>query len=313
MIGSPSGTPALNHTVGGGYGSVTGHFYVDLDSGIYAPIAKVDPVTMREVARFGTTFVGGTPGNSTTQFVALENAIEVETLDGVTGSEVYLVTAGIFGELGMLNVTLPAQMDFVWLNNDTTDDDNRGAVAVPPDGDGTGVVWLQHTASASGQQNINMRKISILAGAFWNGSESVGVLFATHVITAAEYGGRSDFGEIRGPWYDQTDGSLIFTADTNTGNDTYFFKWSEADGVIWTQEITGFGGLAQETIIGWPQQYAVLKDGTFGLISGNNNPRAMVLDTSDGSIAVARVSRLWTATEPCASFLFARRRQTKSP
>lgn len=286
MITGAQNPDALDHPVKGGVGLVTGNLYFDLDSGIKAPIAKVDSTTLRELARFGVS-IAGVPGNLTTDFVKLESVLEVGLLGELGGVlQTFLFTGSIFGELGLLDVTLPGQMDFVWLNNDETDDDNRGACAVPPGdaGVGIGVMWMLNTNGTVGAQTINLRKMTIFAGAHWDGTNTQGVQWDTTTILASEYGGRADFEEIRGPWYDQTDGGLIFKAGTNTNDDTYIFKWREGEGVVWTQEVANFQGWAQENLVYWPMNNAVLSGGTFGMLSGDNTPRAMVIDTSDGSV-----------------------------
>lgn len=253
----------------------SGNIYSCTTSANRRPIIKIDPNSLKEVGRFGTSSTALV--NSINGFVASEYMapILVQTLQG---QEQYLLFGSIQNDLGILD----SNMNYVWGDPsfEKTEIDEtlvRGVIA----GD-IGEAWVLGGAF-TGTAPIGIYRIRLSAGAAFipipgGGGESIGIEYdKLDTITQADIG-RAPTDSMRPLCmvYDQNDGGILFTIRVFVGglfNAAYVVKWN--DGLQWVTPV------AVGQVFDEGHTWSVLRGPRYCYVAAN---RVFQIDTRTGEL-----------------------------
>ncbi len=239
-------------------------------------IIRIEPVSLREVARFGTNDSWPSVFFSSGDFTFIENIVFISAY-GASGRNDYLYCEGFYRGIGLLKAR---EMRYVWHAEEILSGTINGVVAGQA-ADGFGDGWLLNTSQSTSHTKCHIwrTRVNYSAGVDPLTGESVGVdhrLMAEVMPGAIRAGATAFYGECGAFTYDATDNSLILMAEIADPREPYVFKWREDLGVLWATELP--------LMINWD-------NGTFGKAriessrwTLTRNHRIWQLDTATGAL-----------------------------
>jgi hypothetical protein len=210
------------------------HLYMTVGSSNCRPIIRVEPDSLREVARFG--FLTSGLSNTSERFVAVVKMTTITTFSA-SGREDFLLTGSLFDDVGVLRAD---GLSYVWGGGQAVDEARVGGMVGGIAGNGFGEGWILGTAAFSSlnHNSVALYRVRISPGLF-----GVGVnLDKVKAFTAAEIESSATgfYGDAKALTYDPTDDSVIFQvrmSNGGTAGNIYTLKWRAGTGIVWKTQV----------------------------------------------------------------------------
>ncbi|MBV0891526.1 phage tail protein [Paracoccus sp. Z118] len=201
------------------------------------PVIRVEPDSLREVARFGELNYYSLV-NTTTSFANVQ-LMGMITAFGAPGRSDFLLTGSLFSDVGLLAAD---GMRYVWGAGQKIDETQVAGVAGGASGAGFGEGWVLGSArSGTNHAQMGLYRMRVQPGASYDPALqlTMGVTFEKRAslspseIEAGATGFYNPAGRLS---YDPTDDSLIFQVRMSNGGspgNVYAVKWRDGFGILW--------------------------------------------------------------------------------
>ncbi|MGE4486377.1 MAG: phage tail protein [Synergistaceae bacterium] len=249
-----------------------GFIHLAISASNYQPLVKIDPSSMKEVARFGVRAIFGS--NSPTGFAGVNHMAEVVTT-GLEGPVRFYSFQTLLGDSKVCCL----KEDYTFLAGEMPLATGTANLNMVGSGQGccTGPDGVAYHMTDLGN-TLNLYKLTISAGADWkplDGGDWLQygtALELLYNITPAMIGSVASGISCNAPLYDVTDGTLsVLVRDTNSKH--YYVKLNES-GVVFANEIPVSQSYADNAPSGYLQR------GYYGFCVGNTT---YLINTRDGS------------------------------
>jgi hypothetical protein len=254
------------------------HLYMTVGSSNMRPIIRVEPDSLREVARFGT--LATALENSETRFLACAYMAMI-TAFGSSGREDFLLTGSVVNDIGLLRA---ANMSYVWGAEQKVDEPRVTGLVAGLAGSGFGEGWILGSAAST---SLNHNSVAIYRMRVNAGGGFTGVgLSKEKAFTAAEIESTATgfYADAKAMTYDQTDDSIIFQvrmSNAGAAGNHYAVKWRRGTGIVWKTlvpiRLNADGSFFNSSRI---------RNGRWTVMDGS---RIIQLDTSTGAIVYDEV------------------------
>lgn len=216
-----------------------GYLYLQIGTGNSTPVVRIEPNSLREVARFGTEGPG--LDNTTTGFVQPRWMSTVSAW-GPEGRADFLLASSTFGDVGLLKSD---GLEYVFGAGVEINEPRAAGVVCGKVAEGYGEGWVLGTDTGTSHTSVALYRVR----ADWNArydaatGQTYGVTWekaATIAPGDIESGAAAFYGKAGGLVYDRTDDSLIFHVRISNGGNPgkiYAVKWRPVDGIVWRTEI----------------------------------------------------------------------------
>ncbi|TGN62339.1 hypothetical protein E4L95_07075 [Paracoccus liaowanqingii] len=264
------------------FAGTDGYLYMSLGGAANTvPVIRVEPDSLREVARFGVVNYYSLT-NTTTSFANVMLMGMVTTF-GPRGRRDFLLTGSLFDDVGLLDTD---GLTYVWGAGAAAEIDEQqvcGVVGGATDA-GFGDGWVLGSARTStNHTSAGLYRIRVSAGARYDPTlgQTIGVsfekrkAFAPSEIEPGATGFYSSAAELS---YDPTDDSVIFQvriSDAGKPGTIYTVKWRDGFGIVWKTRVPITSIYAKRSCA--PR----LQAGRWALLAGR---RVIQLDTSTGAL-----------------------------
>ncbi len=250
-----------------------GFIHLKLTLSNYAPLVKIDPSSMKEVARFGVAAAFGT--NSPTGFESVKYMAEVVTL-GLEGPVRFYSFQTAIGDAKICCL----KEDYTFLAGEMPGAVGSAVLDMVGSGTGccTGPDGVAYHMTDLGN-TLNLYKLTISPGADYKilEGDDLWIQYGTNLellynLTAADIGSSATGLSCNAPMYDITDNTIsLMVRDTNT--DYWYVKLNE-DGVVFATQVPVIPSYADNT----PSNF--LQSGYYGYAVNNTT---YLINTRDGS------------------------------
>ena len=224
-------------------GNFPGRLFCGEDSYLYLvagssntrPILRIDPDSLREVARFGAPSTG--LSNTAARFVATDRMGMVSAY-GPAGRVDFLLTGSVFDDVGLLRTD---GMSYVWGAGRTVEEPRIHGVVGGRIDEGAGEGWVLAAGSPLTASDIGVYRIVVAATATYTPEldASSGVEWTKVAVIAPsdiEPGAAAFYDAAGGLIHDPADDSLIFQTQVSHAGEAgtvYTVKWRIDGGVVW--------------------------------------------------------------------------------
>jgi hypothetical protein len=197
-------------------------------------LVRIEPQSLREVARFGITDNWPAVSFTTTDFSFADHMVVISAYS-LTGRVDFLYVASSYSAVGLLKT---ADMSYVWGAGQHVSGEISG-MAKGQAGSGFGEGWLLATSQWTDHTYCKLyrMRVDVTAGVDPISGETVGVehsLMISLMPGDVVAGATGFYGECCALTYDKTDNSVIFMVEiVGPPRQPYVLKWREDLGVVW--------------------------------------------------------------------------------